>query len=238
MNTALQPTLPTIEPAPDYKPDPLQMLGQAIDRGISVAELGPLMDLIERDQANKARAAFSNAMADFQAHCPTILKSKRADRYNYAPLDEILRTIRPHLESAGLSVRFTTRMDESSVTAICTVAHRDGHSEQSEFSAPVDKAMKVNATQQVGSANSYAKRYALCNTLNLVGSEFDDDGVAAGKELTPDDDPATDEQLAYIDEFRQADKIPAVTLKWLDKQDPLTVGQAATLLKKLRKADK
>ena len=174
--------------------DPMQMLGAALDRGMSVADLGPLMDLVERDQANKARTAFMGAMADFQAACPTIKKTKRADRYVYAPLDQVLRTIRPHLESNGLSVRFDTEMTGNSViTAICTVSHRDGHSEVSRFAAPVDSEMRVNDTQKVGSANSYARRYALMNALNLVASNEDDDG------FTADMPPVTPERQAEID---------------------------------------
>lgn len=172
-----QENLPTIEPP---RPDPLAMLGQALERGMSVADLGPLMDLIERDQANKARTAFMDAMARFQAACPTVKKSRRADRYSYAPLDEILRTIRPHLDDCGLAVRFSTKTDGPMITALCTVSHRDGHSETSEFAAPIDGNMKVNETQRMGSANSYAKRYALMNALNLVASDEDDDGYTAG----------------------------------------------------------
>jgi hypothetical protein len=190
--------------------DPMQMLGAALDRGMSVADLGPLMDLVERDQANKARVAFMAAMADFQAVCPTIKKTKRADRYVYAPLDQVLRTIRPHLESNGLSIRFDTEMtDNSIITAICTVSHRNGHSEVSHFAAPIDSEMRVNDTQKVGSANSYARRYALMNALNLVASNEDDDGFTA--DLPPQSEkrkaeiaarepqaPITSEQIAQL----------------------------------------
>lgn len=214
---------------------PMQLMQAMIERGTDPDQLEKMLALQERWEAKEARKAFAGAMAQFQADCPTVYKSKAADRYNYAPLDEILRTIRPHLDRAGLSVRFNTRMDEGSVTAICTVSHRDGHSETSEFSAPVDRGMKVNATQQVGSANTYAKRYALCNALNLVGSDFDDDGQTAMK---PVEVMATEEQLAVIQDFRDAGTIPDVTLKWLDKQEALTEKQARTLIAKLKKADK
>jgi hypothetical protein len=179
----------------------MQMLGAALDRGMSVADLGPLMDLVERDQKNKARTAFMAAMADFQAACPTIKKTKRADRYVYAPLDQVLRTIRPHLESNGLSIRFDTEMTgDSVITVICTVSHRDGHCEVSRFAAPVDSEMRVNDTQKVGSANSYARRYALMNALNLVASDEDDDGACAS-EAEP---TLTDEQVATLRDHTEA----------------------------------
>jgi len=223
------------------QPDPMHMLGAAIERGMSVADLGPLMDLVERDQANKARTAFMAAMADFQAHCPTIKKTSKGDRYNFAGLDEVLRTIRPHLDAAGLSIRFDTELTgDSIITAYCYVMHRDGHTQKNQFAAPIDKAVSkqgnalMNATQQVGSARSYAKRYALMDALNLVGSEFDDDGVSAGAPV-PTAEPATAEQLATIQEYRDEDLIPEVTLKWLDKQGALTSKQAETFINKIKK---
>ena len=167
--------------------NPMQMLGAALDRGLSVADLGPLMDLVERDQANKARIAFMAAMADFQANCPTIRKVSTADRgkggkYTFAPFDEIMRTIRPHLKASELSIRFTTELTgESVITATCYLSHRDGHTESSTFAAPVDPNMRANDTQKMGSANSYAKRYCLNNILNLAGSDFDDDGSGASE---------------------------------------------------------
>jgi len=233
----MQQAMTEVTQIPVVQQSPMTIIAAAVDKGIGADELGKLMDLQDRYEANQARRAFTSAMADFQARCPTILKSKRADRYNYAPLDEILRTIRPHLEQCGLSVRFNTSTDGSTIKAVCHISHRDGHTETSEFSAPVDPAMKVNDTQKAGSANSYAKRYALCNALNLVGSEFDDDGYASAKPTNPDDEPATDEQLATIREYRQENQIPEVTLVWLQKQDSLTVKQAATLITKLKKAN-
>jgi hypothetical protein len=227
------------EPVTDLQPatTPMQLMQAMIERGTDPDQLEKMLALQERWEAGQARKAFAAAMAHFQANCPTILKSKKADRYNYAPLDEILRTIRPHLESAGLSVVFDTRTADGLITALCTVTHSDGHSTTSEFSAPIDPAMKVNDTQKAGSANSYAKRYALCNALNLVGSEFDDDAFSAGQ---PEQvvETATAEQLAMIQEYRDADQIPDVTLKWLDKQVSLTEKQAAALIAKLKKADK
>jgi len=93
----------------------------------------------------------------------------------------------------------------------------------------------------------------------LTGSAFIDDwndvpvniwvdpGVRFGKETveglriamaSPLDEPATTDQMATIQEYREAEQIPDVTLKWLDKQELLTEKQAASLIAKLKKADK
>jgi len=221
---------------PVASPTPMDLMQSAIANGVDADQLTKLMDLQERYQANEAKRAFANAMADFQAKCPTIFKSRKADRYTYAPLDTIIKTIRPYLEAAGLSVRFSTLLTETTViTAICTVSHRDGHSEVSEFAACVDDKMRVNETQKIGSANSYAKRYALMNALNLVASDEDDDGVAANAPII---DEATDEQLAKIQEYKDADQIHENTQAWIDKQHPMTEKKAAGLLRRLKEENK
>lgn len=179
------------KPAAPVVATPMDLLAAAVAQDIDENKLEKLMELQERWEANLARKAFTAAMADFQANCPTIRKSGAADRYLYAPLDEVLRTIRPHLDAAGLSVRFNTETQDGAIKAICTVSHRDGHEEISEFIAPVDPNMKVNASQRVGSANSYAKRYSLMNALNLVASEYDDDARLAGTITITDEQAAT-----------------------------------------------
>lgn len=192
-----QQTLPAVEPARAMTP--MDLIHSMVQHGVDAEQLDKMLTLQERWEANEARKKFAAAMADFQARCPTILKSRNADRYNYAPLDEILRTIRPHLEACGLAVRFSTRTEGPVITALCTVSHRDGHTETSEFAAPVDQNMRVNETQKMGSANTYAKRYALMNALNLVASEEDDDGYSAGTVCISDDQAA--EIRDYIDEL-------------------------------------
>jgi hypothetical protein len=185
---------------------PMEIMERAIERGVDADQLEKLMALQERWEANQARRAFAAALSEFQARCPTVLKTAEADRYTYAPLDEILRTIRPHMEATGLSVRFSTELTEESViTAVCILSHRDGHSETSHFAAPVDRSLSrdgkplMNVTQQMGSANTYAKRYALLNALNIVASSFeDDDGYAAGIPML------TDRQVVQLRDYIEA----------------------------------
>jgi hypothetical protein len=195
---------PQVETLPAI--NPMQMLGAAIERGMSVADLGPLMDLVERHEANQARKAFMTAMAEFQAMCPTINKTgeESKGRYKWPELDEVLRTIRPLMEKCGLSVRFDTELTgDTVITATCFVMHKDGHTQSNKFAAPIDQTKSaaghyiMNITQQAGSARSYAKRYALMDALNLVGSEIDDDGAG----ITP---LLTDKQVITLREHTEA----------------------------------
>jgi hypothetical protein len=183
---ALVPTAPTELQVVD--PNPLSMLASALQQGHDVDKLGKLMDLAERYEANEARKAFATALSKFQAACPPIVDNKVASvhtkdggsySYSYADLDGIMSTIRPTMKKCGLSVRFNTAIsdDGKRIKSICYVQHRDGHVEETEFVAPVDDQLKINDSQKMGSANSYASRYNLVNALGLTTGE-DDDGAA------------------------------------------------------------
>lgn len=183
-----------VKEAPKAVATPMDLLSMAVERDLDVDKLRQLMDLQDRWQAGQSKAAFDAAIAAFQSECPTIKKTKQADRYKYAPLDTVLKTIRPILDRNGLSVRFDTEITtEGVLSAICKVSHVEGHSEHSRFSCPVDAQMKVNDAQKQGSANTYAKRYALKNALNLVESDEDDDGYVGGMIFI------TDEQIANLE---------------------------------------
>jgi hypothetical protein len=175
---------------------PMDLMQKALENNVDPDQLGKLMDLQERYEAKQAQKAFSAALAGFQAVVPTIHKNATADRYGYASFDHIMGTIKPLLATAGLSVRFSTEMTgDSVITVICTISHRDGHSETSQFSAPVDSQMRVNSTQKMASANSYACRYAIRNALNLSIGDFDDDGAGAGTPLIDES------QVAIINDY-------------------------------------
>jgi len=121
----------------------------------------------------------------------------------------------------------------------CMVSHAGGHTDDSYFACPIEASMAggANASQRTASANSFAKRYAIMNALNIAGSDYDDDDaqiLGAEPEAIPED--ATEEQLATIQDFKDAGSIPDVTQAWIDKQSPLTERAAAGLLKKLNEA--
>ena len=173
-----------VTPITDTPTSVLKIIADSVAGGTTdVAVLEKMFDLYERDEARKAEKLFDEALAEFQGTAKPIRRIKKADRFTYAPIEEIIRTIQGDLSANGLSVRFDTKFDSTGyITAFCTVSHVGGHKERSEFTCPVDKENKqrINVAQQQASANSYARRYALSNALNLVYSDEDDDGGAAG----------------------------------------------------------
>lgn len=151
----------------------------------------PMMDIFREWEDRIAAEAFGNALAAFQAKCPRITKNRQIDLGGgkgplYASLDDIDLVVRPILAEFGLSVRYSAAMtDAGQVHATCFVRH-GRHEESSEVTLPVPSQMRVNDTQKMGAALSYAKRYALCDALNIIVTDQDTD--AQGMIETIDED--------------------------------------------------
>ncbi|HSH45085.1 MAG TPA: ERF family protein [Longimicrobiales bacterium] len=181
----------------------------ALEQG-SVDALERLVALQERVAERQAEAAMAEALMAFQAACPPVIQSAKADRYTYAPLNEVVRTIRPHLAEHGLSYTHDSRVVESEIEVTCTLRHVHGATRTATFRGPADGSGKKNPLQAVGSARSYGRRYTLMDVLGLV-TEDDDDGRAAGAAPAVTADQA-DELDSLADEVG-ADK--ARFLRWM-----------------------
>lgn len=163
----------------------------AIERGVDVSVLERLVALQERVTERNARAAFFEAVADFQEQCPEIAKSKTAQiatkgggrySYSYAPLEEITRTIRPLLKRHGLSYSWTVEPGEKVLFVTCVLRHIDGHEERASFPVPVDTAAAMSDAQKNGAALTYGKRQSLTSVLGLTTADEDKDGAGRSVE--------------------------------------------------------
>lgn len=175
-------------------PTPMQLLRALIDgaseKGIDPAQLRELMQLQRDWQADRAREAFADAMAEFQGRCPQIVKRRgvsltgggRAD-YKYASLDDIMRIVQPILSDCGVSVSFSASISENGMIDVTCTLRRGIHAEPHTMSVPAPAQMRVNDTQKVGAALSYAKRYALCAALNIQVVDEDTDAVGLGEKV-------------------------------------------------------
>jgi hypothetical protein len=156
------------------------LLAAAIDRGMAPESLEKLVALQERVMAKQAEMAFHKAMQGFQSETTALGKSREVDtgkyKYKYAELSYIADMIRPGLDKHGLSFTFDSKIENGNVLVNCIIAHIDGHSKVTQFMAPIDPSARMNDTQKVASAVTYARRYALVLALGLVVGEFDDDG--------------------------------------------------------------
>ncbi len=163
----------------------------AIDKSVPVETMERLLAMRDKLCAERAKADYDEALAEFQAECPVISKSKEVMdkggtkvRYRYAPLDSIIGQIKAILQKYGFSYSLTAQIIEKEkanwVEATCKATHKSGHSELSSFRVPIDKDAYMNEQQKVASALTYAKRYAFCNAFGIMTGDEDDDSDAAG----------------------------------------------------------
>jgi len=225
----------------------------ARDKDFDLERLRQLMQIKNEFQAEEARKSYAFHMARAQAKMPSVVANKWNDQTKswYPSLDAINEAIKPAFTSEGFSVTFgsTEPADEKlreagwmCITARCS--HSDGHFVDYSIPLPADTVgAKGNVNKTVIHATkstvSYGRSILMGMMFNFTSSaDLDDDGNAAGQPLEKEPEPASEEQLAIIQDFRDEKKIPDVTLKWLDKQGSLTYPQAESLIKKLKEAEK
>lgn len=170
---------------------------QAISEKLPVETMERLFALREKVKAEQAKEAFVQAMAQFQAECPIIEKTKKVMntdgvtvRYKYAPIDSIVEQIKKPLAEQGLAYTWTVKNEPGFITAIAMITHKAGHSETSSFQIPIDAGGYMTAPQKVASALTYAKRYSLCNALGISTGDEDTDATDVNKEATAKSDKA------------------------------------------------
>jgi len=160
--------------------NPHFLIQKAIESG-NIDAVERMVALTERLQAKWARDRFFDALSAFQAECPEIVKRQQAGsgnyQYRYAPLPVIVAAVKELLKNHGFSWTVTPgQADEKSVTAHCHLHHKDGHMETTSVTVPIDFEGRMNASQKVGSAITYATRYAFCGATGIMTAQGDDDG--------------------------------------------------------------
>jgi hypothetical protein len=172
------------------QPTPPMMLSQAIAAGAGIDTIKGLLEAQEKWEAMQAKRAFNNAIAEFKANAPTILKnvsvgfeSQRTGGkvgYKHEDLAEMLAIVDPALAAHGLWVRWKVNTASGKVKVTCVVGHKDGHTESdAELEASADTSGNKNAIQAIGSTVTYLQRYTMRSALGLAAAR-DDDGKAAG----------------------------------------------------------
>lgn len=221
----------------------------AIERGVDADALEKLVALHERLEARKAEQAFNEALQQFQELVPVIPKNKRVNYatkqggkvdYSYSTFDHIADTIRPLMTKLKLNYSFSTEpMDNKRLMVKCIVRHQDGHFVESTFPVDVDAGAKMNIQQQMASATTYAKRYALIQALGITTADTDDDAYAAGqsqrREMAgePTADDVKEIKRQWVVQFRKQNLKPveasAEFHQWVADMSGLSVVEAASV---------
>lgn len=173
----------------------------ATDPNVDIDKMERLLAMQERILARDAKAAYADALARLQPKLPLITQRGEIKDRNgkvqsrYSKWEDVVAAITPLLAEEGFSLSFRTKSDEKSVTVTGVLLHRDGHSEETSLTLPMDTSGSKNSVQGVGSSTSYGKRYTCGALLNLRTGDVDDDGQSAGQPSIPPPPSGTLEQF-------------------------------------------
>lgn len=157
----------------------------------------------------------------------------------YASLDDVMNAIQPILSEVGLVIMQPLDVIDGAQTLRTYIVHSEtGASMHSDLK--LDGIMEKLTPQGLGSAITYARRYAICSLLNIVEMS-DDDGNSCEKTVMAQEKPATDEQLAQVRELinktgSELDKVRAHCQNNFGSDiNNMTAPQAEVLMTMLRR---
>lgn len=170
------------------EPSVAQLMKAVIDAGItesSVAVMERMMAMKERMEERQAEREFAQAFAALQGELKGFRATKTVPdkhgnaRYTYLPYDEIMAAVNPLAQTHGFSISFSSDFRDSRIIQTCTLQHIAGHHRDYQaFVRAGAGPYGATETQADGAAMTYAKRYALCNALNIVIDRSDNDGAS------------------------------------------------------------
>jgi hypothetical protein len=199
---------------------PETLLGLAVSSGQNVENLKGLMELYREWRADKASAAFYQALNLFQETVAPIKRTSAVDypskngavKFRFAALSEIITTIRPALAKAGLTVRWTSEEEGSKMRVTCCITHVDGHSECTSLEAEADLSGSKNPIQAKGSTLTYLQRYTVSMALGIV-TEDDTDGNLPEPQKVEGKKTPTEKQLTEMKARLQAGGVTMEKIK-------------------------
>lgn len=169
---------------------------------------------------NEIAAALAKAQGAF--HVAAKSSENTHFRTRYAGLAEFVSAAREALSANGLAVIQAPDQRRGSFVLVTRLTHTSGQWFESHYPLPAQ-----GNPQQLGSAITYARRYALAAMLCLV-ADADDDGEAAKETLTqtsvirPQQNvrPAADPEVIATRLKREIDKVPDLDLltKWAQER--------------------
>lgn len=164
------------------------LIAQAIDKNVPVETMEKLLAMRRELKQERAKEDYDRAMAQFQADCPTIKKTKSVKTtdgkvaYTYAPIETIVQQVKGNLRDNGFSYSASMKLLENGVSVSVKVTHEAGYSEVTEMTVPLgNKTNVMSQTQVVAAAQTFAKRYAFCNAFGILTGDQDDDANSVPK---------------------------------------------------------
>lgn len=182
-----------LEAAQRSDPTPMELMAQAIEKGMTPEALEKLYRLKRDIDADNAKRLFAKAFTELQAEMPIIQACRvvpnkdGSERYKYAPYEDIMRQAQPLLKRFGFTVSFSTVVDGNRVRAICILLHKGGHERTNEYAVRIGGGPPGSTEMQAdGAAYTYAQRGALCDCLGITISGRDNDARDLGANVSHD----------------------------------------------------
>lgn len=121
----------------------------------------------------------ASALAAFQANIPTPSKDSSADTgkfsYDYASLDKLTPLVLGKLSEVGIAYTAAPDLTELGFGLRAKLVHESGE----EFGGFYPLGAPTAPAQAIGSAITYARRYALLSLTGVAPGGEDDDGASA-----------------------------------------------------------
>lgn len=197
--------------APAPAGSPMAMAIAALQSGMSPEQIGQMMDLQDRYNANQAKKAYDEAFAAFKAESVRIIKGRDVKDgplkgKSYAELHDVVNAVTPALSKHGLSSSWKLTKDEKDwMEVTCYLRHVAGHQESVSMGGPPDTGGAKNAIQARASTKTYLERYTLKAITGLSEQDDDTDGNAPAKGAAERDhwisEVAKAETLADVDQI-------------------------------------
>lgn len=226
---------------PVAEPTPIQLIERLITGPITAEGVGAIKELValkehmeDRKEQRDALKAFNTAFTKLQRIMPSIkadaavMKDNRV-LYRYCSFEEIWAQVQPHLAEHGFAVRFSQALHEGKVTVTCHLMHEGGHSVESNYSIRSGRgAPGMNETKEDAAASTIGQREALCDALNIVRRNRDEDARQLGGYVTPEQAEELEHRckmvnanvptfLKFAGGAKSFAEIPAVTYPLLDE---------------------
>lgn len=192
-------------PAVRREMTPMEMVGRALEMGVSADILKQMMDLRDREEARNAKLAFTKAVSLAKSEIKPIIKTREVDytpvgkqrvNYRHEDLAGIDEQITPILTKYGLSYRYESdNGPDKPITITCVLEHELGHSTRTPLSGGADNTGGKNSLQAIASTCTMLERYTLKLALGLSVSH-DDDGRAGG--ANDDNGRITEQQASEL----------------------------------------
>lgn len=128
-----------------------------------------------------AQGGIWEAILEFQADLPVLTKNKAGHQSKYADLVQVNEVILPRLNKLGITYTALPTMTDDDKFRL---RYELRHIPSGEVIVGLYPLKMSENPQQMGSAITYARRYALLAALDIAAEDEDDDGQSASGQRT------------------------------------------------------